>query len=134
MIVLKRKIAKASVIAALMLSFVLGSFGASAATYSTWATRGVKYLCWSKDSITWSTNSSKITAYDATQTRSGILVNCNGISKEKARSTNTKYSLLCKHTLLVGAEISGITLGWNTDVNDRVQIYRSGSANWSWDV
>lgn len=88
---LKRKLG--AIIIALSLAISGMSLSASAATYSTYFTRGIKYLCWSKDSVTWKTNSKKITTYDANQSRSGILIELKGIKKEKARSSTTKYSL-----------------------------------------
>ena len=106
---------------------------ASASTYEVYSTRGVKYLCWSKDTIDWTTNSSKITAWEGDQTRSGLFVQLNGISKKSTLSSTTKFALLCKHTFLVGAEVGGVTLGYNTDINDMWYVYRSGASSIEWD-
>lgn len=128
----KRKICALATSMALAVSTM--SIGAAAATYDTYLTRGVKYLCWSKDSVVWKTNSKKIVSYDPDQSRSGFFVKLNGIKKEKSRSTSTKYSLLCKHTFMVGAVVKGVTLGWNTDINDRLYINKNGRSSVSWDV
>ena len=130
----KIRITKAIIAISFMLTVVTSSFAASAATYTTYATRGVKFLCWSKDSVTWSTNSSKITSVDTNQSRSGVLIENKGIKKENARSSSTKHSYLCKHTLLAGPKVGGITIGWAEDCNNRVYIYRSGSTIWYQDV
>lgn len=58
----------------------------------------------------------------------------NGISKEKARSTSKSHSYLCKHTLLAGAQIGGVTIGYAMNVNDRVVIKNTGKASWKYDV
>lgn len=129
---LKRKICAFAT--SMILAISTMSIGVSANTYETYLTRGVKYVCWSKDTVTWNTNSKKITKYDANQSRSGILVQLKGIKKEKTRSSSTRYSLLCKHTLMVGAVIKGVSLGWNTDVNDRLYIYQNGDSSVKWDV
>lgn len=119
---------------ATMGTIALTPMSASANTYSTWSTRGVRYLCWTKDSITWNGNSSRITSVSTNQRRSGLFVQNNGIKKEAARSNSKKYSELCKHTFLVGAVVSGVTLGWNDDINDRWTIYNTGYSYINWDV
>lgn len=119
-----------------MCTFIIGTSvsTAYASTYTTWSTRGVKYLCWTKDQITWTTNSKKITNVDTVQSRSGLFVVNNGITKCSSLSTSTKYVYLCKHTFSVGVTIGGVTLAWNTDVNDKATIYRSGKSSWTYDV
>ena len=116
----------------LVITMTISTMGTTcyAATKETTLSRGVKYLCWSKDVITWTYTSSKISAVDKYQQRSGVLVNLRGISKEKARSTSTTYSYLCKHTLLAGAELNGVTIGYSVDIDDRCKISTSGTATW----
>lgn len=123
------------IIALALMVVTLGTtIGSAAGSSETWSTRGVKYLCWSKDDIYWNYNSSSIKSVSKYQTRSGILVNLNGISKEKARSTSKSHSYLCKHTLLAGAQIGGVTIGYAMNVNDRVVIKNTGKASWKYDV
>lgn len=105
----------------------------SGGTYITTSERGIKRLCYSKDQVIWTTNSSKITDYDAEQSTSGLFVEVNGIVKKKTLSTSTKYALLCKHTFLIGAVLEGITLGYNSDINDMLYIYQDGSTTVDWD-
>lgn len=131
---MKSKITRIAIITLCMLSFSISPFSAMAATYETWSARGIKYLAYTKDTVTWSTNSKKIKSYDADQSRSGLFVQNKGCKKESSRSTQTTFSIKCKHTFLVGAVVGGVTLGWNDDINDRVYIYRSGSVSWYHDI
>lgn len=105
----------------------------SGGTYITTSERGIKRLCYSKDQVIWTTNSSKITDYEPEQSTSGLFVEVNGIVKKKTLSTSTKYALLCKHTFLMGAVIEGFTLGYDSDINDMLYIYQDGSATVDWD-
>lgn len=102
-------------------------------TYETYLERGVKHLCYSKDDVTWTTDSSSITDYDADQTRSGLFVQLNGITKKNTLSSSTEFALLCKHTFLVGASLGGVTLGYNEDINDMLYVYQDGSSDVDWD-
>lgn len=131
---MKKKLTSIAVALLIMGTIIIAPISASAKTYSTWSTRGIKYFCWSEDSITWSANNYKIISTSTNQKRSGLFVVNNGIKKEKARSNSKKYSMLCKHTFLVGAVVSGVTLGWNHDINDRWTIYNNGRAYINWDV
>lgn len=114
-------------------SIALCSSEVNAATYQTWCTRGIKFLCWSKCTIDWTTNSTKIKSYDAEQQRSGILVVLEGCKKLK-KSTKTTYYINSKTELLVGAEISGVTIGWATTVTDQATIRRDGSCDWDFGI
>ena len=131
---MKKKLLKYTTVLLLMISVLGSTVATSAATYETWSERGIKHLCWSKDTVRWTRSGTKIKNVDTNQKRSGFLVNNNGIKKEKTRSKTYVHRYLCKHTLLVGAVISGVTLGWNTDINDRVSIWYDGSRNWYYDV
>lgn len=102
---------------------------ASAATYETWIERGTKLLCWSKSTISWTTNSTSITSTDTWQQKSGFLVNLEGISKLN-KSTKLAHWYHSKTKLLVGAEVGGVTIGWDRDVIDEAYITRSGWSQW----
>lgn len=129
---------KSKFIASLMLTLALFMCMAPgkivhAGTSETSLERGIKYFCWSKSTITWSYDWSRITSYDADQQRSGILVQLQGINKLNA-STSSKYIFNSKTSLLAGAVISGFTIGWNTDVVDRITIDCYGNADWEYGI
>lgn len=113
---------------ALSLTFIPAK-QASAATYETFLERGVKYLSWSKATISWTANSTSITSSDTWQQRSGLFVELNGITKLN-KSTNLAHYYHSYTTFLVGAEIAGVTLGHAIDVTDEAYITRSGWSQW----
>ena len=106
---------------------------ANAATYMVTSERGIQNLCYTKDTVIWTTNSTKITAYETNQSKSGLFIQNKGVQKFSTLSTTTKYALLFKHTFLVGAVIGGVTLGYDDDINDMIYIYRSGSYSVDYD-
>jgi len=106
---------------------------ASHKTYGATLERGIKHLCYTKDTVYWKANGKKISKYSTNQKRSGVAVQNKGIKKYGALSTKKKYALLCKHTFLVGAVVKGVTLGWATDVNDMLYIKANGDCNVKWD-
>ncbi|MBS4538606.1 hypothetical protein GOQ27_09030 [Clostridium sp. D2Q-11] len=107
---------------------------ASADTSSTWSTRGVKHLAWTKNYIWWSYDSSKIIASDTDQQRSGLFVINRGITKLGSQSTSTKWVFNCKNEFLAGAELGGVTLGWAQTIIDQARVYVSGNGYWSFDI
>ncbi|MBE5926680.1 MAG: hypothetical protein E7270_06925 [Lachnospiraceae bacterium] len=128
-----RKLNKITGFLLAMMVFTSSTIVANAATYDYWISRGEKYIAYVKSTIEWSTNSSKITAVDTDQDVSGIFVQAGGIKKIGSKSTSTKHVYDCETVYLVGAEIKGVTLGYTTSWDDRVTIYRSGSASVDWD-
>lgn len=102
--------------------------------YNSWSERGVKYICYSKNILDWHVDydSRKIVKKMADQTQSGILVNNEGYSWNTI--TNSYMQCTFKNKLLVGAELDGVTIGWDTVVRDRVSFSGSGSANWDYNI
>lgn len=101
--------------------------------YDYWTSRGVKYVSYLKNSFDWKANSNKIVSVDTKQTTSGILVQKGGIKKIASKSTSKKYVYDCTTTMLVGAELGGVTLGYNMDLVDRITIKNTGEASVDWD-
>lgn len=103
--------------------------------YDTWASRGVKYVSWIKNSVSWSTiDDKKIRKVSKDQAVSGLFIVARGIKKEKSISNSQLQYFKCLNRFLVGAQLGGVTLGYKTDINDRVLITRRGGWCWYWDI
>ncbi len=121
------------ILTAILISLLAVPASANAATYQSYLERGIKFICYSKDSVTWEGNSSRITSYDAWQSKSGFLINLNGVTKLN-KSVSSVYFLNFKKTLLAGAVISGVTIGYSATVIDQIIITNWGARWWSYDI
>ena len=123
-----------SLLAFLLALTVFIPLNASAATYIAYSERGVKYLAYSKNTITFSTNSTKITASDTEQTHSGLFVRNKGVSKVTSLSSTTKHTYNFKNEFLAGAVLGGVTLGFSQLIVDQGSVTQSGKASWKYDI
>ena len=112
-----------------ILSIPTSSF---AATYLTTSSRGVPNLAYTEDNIQWYTDSTSITNYDAWQSKSGICVQNDGITKLNS-STTTRWDFNCSNTFLVGAVIGGVTLGFSHTCIDQCKVYKDGTNTWTYE-
>ncbi|HCZ37970.1 hypothetical protein [Brochothrix thermosphacta] len=125
---MKKKKWLGKVIIILMIALIAAPEAVSAGSYSQSFSRGVKYMCWSKSQVLWTTSSTKITKSYATQQRSGLLVNLKGMKKTGMSTSKTHY-YDSKTELLYGAQVAGVTLGWATTFIDRFTVTHKGKSS-----
>lgn len=118
------------VLALIMSITILEPVTTSAAYYTSYSERGIKRIAYSKNIISWSTNSSRIKSSDVDQRRSGLYIKNKGVKKLKSQSTKTRHVYNYKNEFLAGAVIGGVTLGWADTIVDQVRAYRTGKAKW----
>lgn len=109
------------------------------ATESSAAVKTVSFkrgsaLMWSKDNITWSYNSTKITNSSADQDCGFIfpnIVRCKGISKVSAYSSSTKHRYKGKKTIGAGVVTPwGDVTVYESDFTDQYDVTKSGTSTW----
>ena len=106
-----------------------------ATTYLTSSSRGVPNIAYTEDTIQWyvsTTSPWPITGYDAWQSKSGFFVQNDGITK-LGSSTTGRWDFNCQNTFLAGAVLGGVTLGFSHTCIDQCNVYRAGTATWTYD-
>lgn len=86
-------------------------------------------LCWSRDTVTWTYNGSKIIASEGDQSAGGALFNdveALGIKKRVTVSTKKRHVYRGKKKAKAGIIIGEQCLGFTTTINDDILVYSDG--------
>lgn len=129
--VMKKK--KNHILLALMSMFMFMSsvVPVSAATYQRDYMRGTPKMIYTKSTLLYTVKNSKVTSSDAYQSKGGIggmFVNNRGTQKLDSLSSSKQHVYLSKHEFLVGAVLSGQTLGFSQIVHDRMTGRSNGTS------
>lgn len=127
---MKNKRSKMVVLALSLCLFNLMPVVANAQTFQAWSSRGVMYLSYSKNTLSWSAVSSRHTSMDAWQTHSGFFVSNEGYTKLN-KSDSTWLYVQFKNRFLAGAVIGGQSIGYDQTKIDQICAYTNGYNTWA---
>lgn len=122
-----------SIILSLVLVVIMAAPAVAATTQTTSNERGVMYLSWEKNTITWTYNSTKITSSDAWQQSNGVFIATGGVTKLNQSSSVSHYYNF-KSIIYLGAVIDGVVIGHHEDHIDQGIVAYTGFRYWNIDI
>ena len=109
------------------------TLSASAASHSTWISRGAKNVSYCKTTFSWSTDSRYlINSSSAWQDTSGIFAEGGGTYKISGNGIEETWSAITKE--IVGFSFKGFPIGYSARWEDYVTIYNGGGCTVEWNV
>lgn len=118
-----------------IISSVPAIASAATGTYESSHTRGIQFVCSTRDTVTWTMDANqKIKAtWAARQSESGLFTSNEGYQKLYYSTVNNLYVNFKNH-FTAGAVLGGQTIGYDFSVTDRVNATWEGKGYWALDV